>query len=311
MNTLMSPKEVKNQFLLNGNARKCILEGRRDITNILSGNDNRIIIILGPPSIDEKESAIEYATQLKELADIIKDKVVIVMRANFQESNSSLTPEKISVAREILTSIANIGIPIATEFMNPLLYSYLNDCVSYAIINQKTIESPIHIELASRCDMPVGFNNPADGKLEKSISAMLLAKHSHTTIGINEEKEIEIISSSGSYHNNLILKGNNKGPNYEKEHVQKAISLLKEKELNKRLIIDCSNENASNQYENQSKVALNVTEQRKENPFISGIILDSFLISGKGKGYGQSRTDPCIDFQTTKATIERMYSLLE
>jgi len=326
MESLQTPKEIKDEYHLTSDVEKTVIEGRRDVANILTGNDSRFMIITGPCSIDDPKAALEYAQKLSQLRTQVDKKILLIMRTYFEkprttvgwkglitdpeQNDSGRINEGIKKSRELLININKIGIPTATEFLSPLIHPYISDLITYGAIGARTVESQTHREFVSGLNLPVGLKNSTEGSIQTAIDAITSVKHSHTYIGIDQDGKARVIKTDGNHYAHLILRGGKSGPNYDETTVKKTIEQLKENSHIQRIVIDCSHSNSNKQYEQQTKVALNVAEQRKNNPFIAGIMLESYLESGHGKKYGQSKTDACINWDTTKATIERIYALL-
>lgn len=323
---LLTPKELKNQFPLTEKAEETIYTGRKNISNILTQQDPRFIVITGPCSIDNTDAAIEYAQKLKTLSKQVDDKILLVMRTYFEKPRTTVgwkgiiyDPDQnetyhmqkgLEIARQLTIDIGNLGLPTATEFLNPLVADYIKDCISYGAIGARTTESQTHRELSANLLMPVGFKNTTEGNVKTATDSILAATTDQTYLGLSDNNDREIITTPGNHNAHLILRGGTNGPNYDEQSVQQALQLLKAANLPQRLVIDCSHANSGKQPERQPEVALNITNQRLSNPHISGIMLESYLESGSGNSYGQSKTDGCIDWETTETLIRDIYQKL-
>lgn len=323
---LQTPIELKTRYPITDTTEKTVYNARRDISNILSQQDPRFIVITGPCSIDNTDAATEYAQRLKKLSEEVNDKLLLVMRTYFEKPRTTVgwkgliydpnqdesydMQKGLEMARQLLLEIGNIGIPTATEFLNPLITDYLKDCISYGAIGARTSESQTHRELALYLPMPTGFKNTTEGNIKAAIDSVLAASISQTSLRLSENNQRERITTPGNHNAHLILRGGSNGPNYDEQSVQQALQLLQAAKLKQRLIIDCSHANSNKKPENQPTVAINVTQQRLFNPYISGIMLESYLIHGKGNQYGQSKTDGCIDWATTETLIKDIYKKL-
>jgi len=326
MEELITPKELKEKYPLTDKGEQTIIEARRDITRILTQQDPRLTVITGPCSIDDYEAAIEYAQKLKNLSQEVDKKILLVMRTYFEKPRSTIgwkgllydpkqddsyeIEQGLETSRKLLIDIINLGVPTATEFLNPLVPIYLQDAIAYGAIGARTSESQIHREFSSGLPMPVGFKNTTEGDIKIAVYSSLSTESPHKYIGISENGKVAKITTKGNPNVHIIPRGGRTGPNYDQESVQKALQFLRESNLPERLVIDCSHANSSKQPEKQPEIALNITQQRLTNPYISGIMLESYLKAGKGNSYGQSKTDGCIDWATTEKLIRDIYQIL-
>ncbi len=323
---LPTPYQLKKESPLTEITKRTVYYGRTDISKVLTQQDSRFIIITGPCSIDNTDAAIEYTQKLKQLKEEVNDKILLVMRTYFEKPRTTLgwkgliyDPDRdesynmqkgLEIARQLLLDIGNLEIPTATEFLNPLIADYISDCISYGAIGARTSESQTHRELTSSLPMPIGFKNTTEGNVPTAIASILAANTDQTYLGLSENNNREIVTTPGNKDAHPLLRGGNIGTNYDEQSIQQTLQLLQASNLPQRVIIDCSHANSNKKAENQPLVALNVTQQRLTNPYISGIMLESYLVHGKGKQYGQSKTDECIDWETTEKLIRDIYSLL-
>jgi 3-deoxy-7-phosphoheptulonate synthase len=327
---LITPKEIKEKFPLNEEARVNVATKRGEIEDILDGKSSKKIFIVGPCSVHNYEEAIEYAKKLSQLAEKVKDKVIVLMRTYFEKPrtvvgwkgfvndpdlNESYDIEKgLKQSRKLLLEINQLGIGVATEFLDLLVYPYLCDLVSWVSIGARTVESPTHRQMASELLAPVGFKNPKSGSIEPAINAIINAKQSHCFLGMDEDGKVSKITTSGNNNTHLVLRGGDTGPNYEKEFVEETQKRLAEKELSENVMIDCSHDNSGRDYKRQPEICKNVVEQMKTNPKVIGLMLEGYLEEGAQKidegKKGFSVTDGCLGWETTEKLILEGYERL-
>lgn len=298
---------------------KFIANSRNTIQNILDGNDNRLLVIVGPCSIHNYGSAIEYAKLLSEQK--FKN-LFVVMRVYFEKPRTSVgwkgfiydpdldgtnnIHKGIVLARGLLEEITKLRIPIGVEFLDTMTPQYLADLVSWGAIGARTTESQIHRQLASGLSMPIGFKNLTDGNIEKAINAIKCATLPHTFLGINSKGVASVVETKGNPYSHLILRGGSNKPNYDFD----TISSLSQ--LHKKIIIDCSHDNSCKNYKRQMLVALHIMRLRLlHNLNIGGIMLESNLFEGRQDlsqhlKYGISVTDPCLSWETTNKLLHYM-----
>lgn len=326
---LISPDELKKIYPIQNN--DFVHTSRKIISNIIHKIDDRLLVVCGPCSIHDVSAALDYAKKLKNLSDKLKDKIFIVMRVYFEKPRTtvgwkglindpdlddSFDMEKgLKIARKLLIDITNLGLPIATEALDPITPQYIDDLISWSAIGARTTESQTHREMASGLSMPVGFKNGTDGSLDVAINAMKSAASPHRFFGINSQGKVAILSTSGNKDGHIILRGG-VTPNYEEKFVNECEQFMLKNKLNTSIMIDCSHANSYKNYKNQPKVIDDVIEQIKRgNNTITGLMIESNLNEGnqtittKDKLlYGVSLTDGCINWQTTE---EQLYKIAE
>lgn len=325
---LISPKEIKNLYPLSDSIRHHIATSRQTVRNILTGEDRRFLLIVGPCSIHSKELAIEYAQRLLNLSKQVQDVAFIVMRTYFEKprttlgwkgliydpdlDNSHNIVKGLKLAREILLHIAGLGLPTGTELLDPIVPQYISDLVCWASIGARTTESQTHREMASGFSMPIGFKNSTDGNLQVAIDAMISARGSHHFLGIDEEGRTCVIETTGNSMSHIILRGGRGRPNYDPVSVIEAIETMNKVGLPPRIVIDCSHANCGKRYALQAHVLRDVIQQRIEgNTCIIGAMLESnlkpgnqpFPPPGTEPEYGVSITDPCLGWEDTEQLI--------
>jgi len=328
---LLSPIEVKTELPSTSAIAKVVSSARARIRNILSGSDRRLLVVVGPCSIHDVKAAREYAGKLAKFRDQVSDALEIVMRVYFEKPRTTIgwkglinDPHLngtfdinygIRMARGLLLDIAKLGLPTATELLDPIVPQYLADLISWTAIGARTTESQTHREMSSGLSMPVGFKNGTDGSIEVAINALLSARQPHRFLGVSNEGRASIVTTTGNPDGHIVLRGGKQGPNYDKAHVNAIAKLLSDRQLLPYMMVDCSHDNSGQDYKNQPIVLQNICEQvRAGSENIVGIMLESHLNSGKQSfpkdlaklDYGKSITDGCIDFEMTVETLTNL-----
>ncbi len=331
---LSTPVDLKMEFPLSDKGRANILDYRHQLGEIMEGKDKRLLIVTGPCSIHDIDSAKEYARRLKKLHDKYADKFFIVMRVYFEKPRTTVgwkglindpflndtfdVEAGLRKARELLIWIAELGLPAGTEMLDPITPQYLAELFCWSAIGARTTESQTHREMASGLSMPVGFKNGTDGNVEVAINALSSASNEHNFLGINTEGAVALIKTKGNPHGHIILRGG-KTPNYDSVQVSILEERLKEEKRPSRFVIDCSHGNSEKDYKRQPLVLRNVIEQIKQgNQSIVGVMLESHLSEGRQNinlndgqmKYGVSVTDACIGWETTETVLEESYQVL-
>ncbi|WP_028117940.1 3-deoxy-7-phosphoheptulonate synthase [Ferrimonas senticii] len=322
---LTTPNQLKAELPLGEGARQRILAARRQVADIVHKRDNRLLVITGPCSIHDIEAAKAYALRLKQLHDDLRHQFYIVMRVYFEkprttvgwkglindpDMDNSFDIEKgLRQARELLLWLAELGLPVATEALDPISPQYLGELFCWSAIGARTTESQTHREMASGLSMPVGFKNGTNGKLDVAINALQAASHCHRFMGINSDGQVALLSTGGNPDGHVILRGGRQ-PNYDSVSVAVSEQALHDAGLNARLVVDCSHGNSAKDHRRQPLVAQNVFHQIADgNRSIIGIMLESHLFQGNQQAadkplqYGVSITDACIDWDTTDTLL--------
>jgi len=332
---LTPPSELKKQRPMTEKAEQTVLQGRQAIRNVLKGNDQRLIVITGPCSIHDIKSAKEYAKRLKVLSDELSDTLLIVMRIYFEKPRTTVgwkgmindpdlngsfnVTTGLQQARELLLWMAELGLPVGTEALDPVTPQYLSDLFSWSAIGARTTESQTHREMASGLSTPVGFKNGTDGNLGVAINALHSVSAAHHFLGINQQGQVVQLQTRGNTCGHLILRGGKKS-NYDSVSIALAEKALADADLPKNLMVDCSHGNSDKQPELQPLVANDVVQQILEgNTSIIGIMLESHLHKGNQSipddlsqlKYGISVTDACIDWSTTEELLRNMAERLK
>ncbi|MBD3881587.1 3-deoxy-7-phosphoheptulonate synthase [Phormidium tenue FACHB-886] len=321
---LIKPATIHSEFPLTETAASLVSETRNHIRNIMQNEDRRLLVIVGPCSIHDINAAQEYGSKLAVLRSELQEDLEIVMRVYFEKPRTTIgwkglindphldgsydINTGLRRARQLLLDLAEMGLPAATELLDPIIPQYIADLISWTAIGARTTESQTHREMASGLSMPIGFKNNTDGSLHAAANAMLAASQPHRFLGINTQGLASIITTTGNPDGHLVLRGGKQGPNYDTEQVQKAAGTLASLGLAPRVMIDCSHDNSNKDYSRQPIVLQDVAAQLAAgSKHIMGIMIESHLQAGKQSipqdlsklVYGQSITDGCVDFATT------------
>ncbi len=333
-NTIESPEELNRKSPLSVSAVQNVTASRQVIRNILDHVDPRLLIIVGPCSFHDPDANLEYASKLKALAAECAEHFYIVMRVYPEKARTGLgwkgyindpnldngdaMVEGITKIRQFMSNLCEMGIPIATEILNPTAYLYYDHCLSWATIGARTVESQIHREIGSNLAIPIGFKNNVLGDIDVAINSIQFASRKQTFLGVNHFGCTQIINSSGNTYAHLVLRGGVDGPNYDPESIRRAEKHLTVAGLANSIIVDCSHGNSGKDYTKQPVVFNNVIEQKINcSNSIVGVMLESFLVAGRQSitfdknmiRYGCSITDACLGWNETKDLIENAYQL--
>jgi 3-deoxy-7-phosphoheptulonate synthase len=325
---LISPATIHSELPITESAATLVSDTRDRIRNILQNEDRRRLVIVGPCSVHDVNAAVEYGEKLVGLRQELEEDLEIVMRVYFEKPRTTIgwkglindphldgsydINTGLRLARKLLLDLAHLGLPAATELLDPIIPQYIADIISWTAIGARTTESQTHREMASGLSMPIGFKNNTDGSLHAAANAMLSASQPHRFLGINHEGLASIVTTTGNPDGHIVLRGGKRGPNYDAEHVQQAARELTTLGLTPRVMIDCSHDNSNKDYARQSIVLQNVAEQLAAGSrHILGVMIESHLVAGKQSiskdlsklVYGQSITDGCVDFETTKTLL--------
>jgi 3-deoxy-7-phosphoheptulonate synthase len=332
---LITPKELKEKLPLSPELEQRIVDYRQQIQKILDFQDNRKFIVVGPCSIHDPAAAEEYAHKLKDLADRVQDKFLLIMRVYFEkprttvgwkglindpDMNESFDVEKgLYTGRNLLIKLAEIGLPTATEALDPIVPQYIDELIAWAAIGARTTESQTHREMASGLSMPVGFKNGTDGSVKVALNALQSAKQPHNFLGINKQGQVSVFQTRGNAYGHIILRGGEGKPNYDPVSVQAAETELKKANLPPRIVVDCSHGNSNKDYRLQPIVFESTIQQIiNGNTSMVGMMLESNLNEG-GQSipedltqlkYGVSVTDKCINWAETERIILAAYDRL-
>ncbi len=328
--SLFSPFDLEDTFPISENAKKTVEKGVQEIEDILEGRDDRLLVICGPCSIHDEGSALEYAQKIVKLQAEVVDKFLLVMRVYFEKPRTTIgwkgfadDPEVsgesdfeqgLERAWKLLIAINEMGVPAATEFLNPLTVSYLSRLVSWTAIGARTSESQTHREMASHLSMPVGFKNAVSGDFKGAINGVMSASCAHSFLGTDYFGKNCEINSAGNPNCHLVLRGGKDCPNYDPITIEEIAEALREKGSNDAIVIDCSHDNSGQKAENQAFVFEQVLKQKERGSSIVGVMLESHLEAGNQPAFGEngekidlnpnvSITDECISWKQTKKLL--------
>ncbi len=324
---LISPETLKAELPETDQAAHVVASSRKMIQQILKNKDARRIVLTGPCSLHDREATLEYARRLKQLQLELSEKVLLVMRAYFEKPRTTLgwkgmlyDPHLdgsydiefgLRQSRGVLLDIASLGLPAATEFLDPIVPQFLADLVAWAAIGARTSESQIHRQMASGLSMPIGFKNGTDGNLTVAMDAVKAAASPHSFLGIDRNGKVIVAETKGNKYGHLVMRGGTNGPNYSSEYVAFAEVLLQKAHIETGLIIDCSHANSHKDHRRQKEALNDIADQiRSGKTVIAGIMLESFLKEGRQSigavgqmKYGVSLTDSCISWEETEDLI--------
>jgi 3-deoxy-7-phosphoheptulonate synthase len=325
---LVAPRQLLDELPLTEQQSQVVVRGRDNVHAVLSGEDDRLLVVVGPCSVHDPEATIEYARRLSEQATSYGDQLCVAMRVYFEKPRTTTgwkglisdphldgsgdVNTGLRMARRVLLEVLALGLPVGCEFLDPITPQYISDAVSWGAIGARTTESQIHRQLGSGLSMPVGFKNRTDGNVQVAADAVAAAAARHAFAGIDFDGTPAIHYTRGNSDCHVILRGGNGAPNFDAESVADALAVLRAAGLAQRLMIDVSHDNSGKQPERQPAVAADVARQiAGGNDAIVGAMLESFLVAGRqdlGAGrsliYGQSITDGCLDWETTVEVLE-------
>ncbi|HET6473455.1 MAG TPA: 3-deoxy-7-phosphoheptulonate synthase [Pseudomonadales bacterium] len=328
---LVTPAQLKAELPVSDRVRAFVHDAREQVRNVVDGRDHRLLIVVGPCSIHDVTAAEDYAHRLKALADELSPTLLLVMRAYFEKPRTTVgwkglvndphldgsfhIEEGIRIARSLLLRIAELGLPLSTEALDPIAPQYLQELIAWSAIGARTTESQTHREMASGLSSAVGFKNGTDGSLDVAINALQSVSKPHRFLGINQAGQVSIIHTRGNSAAHVVLRGGNGGPNYDRASVAQCEQALVAAGLRPNVMIDCSHANSGKDPSRQVVVARDVAAQIKAgNRSILGLMIESNINAGNQKlgadrtklAYGVSVTDPCIDWTTTADLLREL-----
>jgi len=328
---LITPNEFKAELPISERAAETVASTRDAIKAILQGKDPRMLVVVGPCSIHDVGAARDYAGRLLKAREEVGKQLLIIMRVYFEKPRTTTgwkglindphldgshdMATGLSLARKLLLELAEQGLPAATEMLDPVTPQYLADLVSWTGIGARTSESQTHREMASGLSMPVGFKNTTDGSIAPAVNAISAALHPHRFLGIDGEGKVSIVSTTGNPDCHLVLRGGANSHNYDAESVAIAARVLQQANLCTRIMVDCSHGNAQKDFRKQPIALSHVAAQtRVDTSPLMGVMIESNLVAGKQSFpvpphqlvYGQSITDPCVDFPTTLTMLHEL-----
>ena len=326
---MIPPACLLEEIPITEKAIKTVRNARFQISEILKGNDDRLLLVCGPCSIHEINSALEYAKNLYELSKKVSEDILIVMRTYFEKPRTTVgwkglindpylndtckINHGMSMARKLLLDISDMGLPCGYECLDTITPQYIADVMSWAAIGARTTESQVHRQLSSGLSMPVGFKNGTKGSIEIAANAIISSRHSHCFLGVTQQGLVAIIKTSGNKDTHIILRGGKDGPNYTEPYIKQTEEILRKSKLEPKIMVDCSHGNSGKDYRNQPKVCRNVCKQIRNGNFsLMGMMMESNINEGSQKlvfgkcdtlEYGKSITDSCMSFETTEEIV--------
>jgi len=329
IDSLITPADLLAKHPISAAVADNVIASRQRIARILSGEDKRLLVVIGPCSLHDPAAALEYAARLKELRDRYQSRLEIVMRAYFEKprtvvgwkglisdpdlDGSFRINHGLEVARKLLLDINTLGLPTATEFLDMVIGQYIADLISWGAIGARTTESQIHREMASALSCPVGFKNGTDGNIRIAVDAIRAARASHMFLSPDKHGQMTIYQTSGNPSGHVIMRGG-KQPNYHAEDIAAAAADLREHHLPQQLVVDFSHGNCLKQHLLQKEVARSIAGQiRSGSTAVAGVMIESFLQEGTQKVrpdaplvYGQSITDPCLGWEDSADVLQQL-----
>ncbi|HEX3801621.1 MAG TPA: 3-deoxy-7-phosphoheptulonate synthase [Solirubrobacteraceae bacterium] len=327
---LITPQELFDELPLDDERVEVLVNGRTAAHAVLDGDDDRLLVVVGPCSVHDVEAAREYAARLGAESKRLADDLLIVMRVYFEKPRTTIgwkglindphldgsgdVNAGLRIARRLLLEVLGLGVPVGCEFLDPITPQYISDLVSWGAIGARTTESQIHRQLGSGLSMPVGFKNGTDGNPQVAVDAVRAAAARHAFPGIDADGRSAILHTRGNSDCHIILRGGKSGPNFDAESVAGANALLRKSNLPERIVIDLSHDNSGKRPERQPEVARVVGEQvAGGDRTITGLMVESFLVEGNQTPgpletltYGQSITDGCIGWETTVGLLDEL-----
>jgi len=332
---LPSPAELLLELPKQETQAAFVARTREEIRSIIFTNDRRFLLIAGPCSIHDLEAGREYAGRVAALAREVADRVMIVMRVYFEKPRTTVgwkglimdphldgshdIAAGLRLARSFLRDVLDLGLPTATEFLDPITPQYIADLVCWSAIGARTAESQTHRQMASGLSMPIGFKNGTDGSIQTAINAIRAAGQPHTFLGVNLDGAASAVVTRGNPNCHVVLRGGSGGPNYSTAHLAQAEQLLAKAGLPKAILVDCSHDNSAKQPERQPEIMRALLAQMGAgNASIMGAMLESNLFAGSQPfpqprerlRYGVSITDACIDWPTTESLVREIHTAL-
>ena len=325
---MLAPEEMKQRVPLTDRAATTVIEGRRTVEEILDRRDPRLLVVVGPCSIHDPVAGLDYARRLRALSDEVSDTLFLVMRVYFEKPRTTVgwegftndprmngsyrIKEGMERARRFLVDVNDLGMPTATEALDPIAPHYRGDLVAWTAIGARTSESQTHRNLASGLSTPVGFKNGTEGEIDGAVNAIVAASRPHAFLGVNDQGRTSVIRTRGNRHGHLVLRGGGGRPNFDTVSISMAEAALAKAGVPQNIVVDCSHANSWKKPELQPLVVRDVVHQLREgNRSIVGLMVESFLEAGNQPAsadpstlkYGLSVTDPCLGWDTTRDMI--------
>ena len=332
---VITPTELKKELPLPESARELIAKSRQTVKDILDGKDDRLFAVVGPCSIHDTDLALTYGRRLKALADQVNETIFIIMRVYFEKPrttvgwkglindpslNGSFDIETgLRKARKLLIELSELGLPLATEALDPISPQYLQDTITWTAIGARTTESQTHREMSSGLSSPVGFKNGTDGSLDVAVNAMKSVVSGHSFLGINPQGQVAITKTKGNQYGHVVLRGGGGKPNYDSVSIALCEQALEKAKLPTNIVVDCSHANSNKDHNVQPLVLDDIVHQIKDgNQSICGVMIESNINEGNQSipddlsqlEYGVSVTDACISWESTEKSLHKMVDTL-
>ena len=330
---LISPSTLRDIIEIPEAIYEFVSASRKTIEQIIDRQDHRLMVVVGPCSIHDVDAALDYANRLKDLSARVAENLYLVMRVYFEKPRTTVgwkglindpnlddsfeIENGLTIGRTLLREILALGLPTATEALDPITPQYLHDLISWSAIGARTTESQTHREMASGLSMPIGFKNSTDGDIDVALNAIHSAQNAHTFFGVNQQAQIARVQSTGNPYSHLIIRGGVNGPNYSSVQMEDHIEKINNSPVSTRILVDCSHGNSQKKAINQPKVLNSIKNQiLNGNTKIMGAMIESFLVHGcqninmSPHKYGQSVTDECLGWDETVELIEGLYNQL-
>ena len=332
---VVTPTELKKELPLPEAVRELVTNSRQTVKDILDGKDDRLFAVVGPCSIHDTELALEYGKRLKALADEVSEQIFIIMRVYFEKPRTTVgwkglindphlngsfeIEDGLRKARKLLIDLSEIGLPLATEALDPISPQYLQDTITWTAIGARTTESQTHREMSSGLSSPVGFKNGTDGSLDVAVNAMKSVVSGHAFLGINPQGQVAITKTKGNQYGHVVLRGGGGKPNYDSVSIALCEQALEKAKLPTNIVVDCSHANSNKDHNVQPLVLDDIAHQIKDgNRSICGVMIESNINEGNQSipddlsqlKYGVSVTDACISWESTVKSLNKMASTL-
>jgi len=332
---VVTPTELKKELPLPESVRELVANSRQTVKDILDGKDDRLFAVVGPCSIHDTELALEYGKRLKALADEVSEQIFIIMRVYFEKPRTTVgwkglindphlngsfeIEDGLRKARKLLIDLSEIGLPLATEALDPISPQYLQDTITWTAIGARTTESQTHREMSSGLSSPVGFKNGTDGSLDVAVNAMKSVVSGHAFLGINPQGQVAITKTKGNQYGHVVLRGGGGKPNYDSVSIALCEQALEKAKLPTNIVVDCSHANSNKDHNVQPLVLDDIAHQIKDgNRSICGVMIESNINEGNQSipddlsqlKYGVSVTDACISWESTVKSLNKMAATL-
>ena len=327
---LKTPIDLMENTPLTRAVIETVKSAREEAQRIIDGDDDRLLVIVGPCSIHNQKAAIEYGEKLKIIMGQLKQELCIIMRVYFEKPRTRVgwkglindpklngtfdINHGLKIARQLLFDLNKQGVPTGTEFLDTIIPQYISDLISWGAIGARTTESQIHRELASGLSMPIGFKNGTDGNIDIAVDAIRAASFVHHFVGVTKSGRAAIVTTKANHHCHLILRGAKKQTNFDEKTVKTITQQLADNKIGPRVMVDCSHGNSQKKHENQPLVVDDICRQLSSgSQSIFGVMLESHLVAGKQSftvgekpSYNQSITDACLSWDETRPLLERL-----